>query len=310
MGQLVNGQWIDQWDDAKSSDGKFVRQESAFRNWIKADGSTPFQPEANRYHLYISLACPWACRTLIFRKLKKLESIVSLSIVDPISMENGWEFKDTPGSIVDTVNHTAFLYEVYKLAEPDYSGRVTVPALWDKKENTIVNNESSEIIRMFNSEFNAIADNSVDYYPEPLRKDIDEINDFIYSNINNGVYKCGFATTQESYEEAFKNLFNALDKVEAKLNNKDYLVGNTFTEADIRLFTTLIRFDSVYVGHFKCNLKRIADYKNLFPYLKRLYNLPGIKETVNFNHIKTHYYFSHRAINPTGIIPLGPELNL
>jgi len=310
MGLLVEGKWLDQWYDTKSTKGAYVRKDSSFRQWIKADGSSTFKPEKDRYHLYVSYACPWAHRTLIFRKLKKIEEIISISVVDPIMLENGWEFHDSPGSIPDEINNKEFLYEIYKLADPEYSGRVTVPVLWDKKEKTVVNNESSEIIRMLNSEFNEYADNSVDYCPEDLRNEIDEVNSFVYNNINNGVYKCGFATTQEAYENAFNNLFGALDKIEEKLTDNDYLVGNKITEADWRLFTTLIRFDPVYVGHFKCNLKRIADYKNLSGYLKRLYQIPGIEETVNFDHIKRHYYVSHRTINPTGVVPVGPELNL
>jgi len=310
MGLLVEGKWTDQWYDTKLTKGEFVRKDSAFRQWIRTDGSTPFKPQKDRYHLYISLACPWAHRTLIFRKLKKLEDVISISIVDPIMLENGWEFHDSPGSIPDNINQKEFLYEIYKLADPEYSGRVTVPVLWDKKEKTVVNNESSEIIRMLNSEFNEYADNSVDYCPEDLRNEIDEVNSFVYDNINNGVYKCGFATTQEAYENAFNNLFGALERIEEKFTNKDYLVGDKLTEADWRLFTTLIRFDPVYVGHFKCNLKRIADFKNISKYLKNLYNVPGVKETVNFDHIKQHYYMSHKTINPTGVVPVGPELNL
>jgi len=310
MGLLVDGKWTDQWYDTKSTKGEFVRKESAFRQWIKADGSTPFKPEENRYHLYVSLACPWAHRTLIFRKLKKLEDLISLSIVDPIMLENGWEFHDSPGSIPDEINHKEFLYEIYQLAHSEYFGRVTVPVLWDQKERAIVNNESSEMIRMFNSEFKEYADNSVDYYPEDLRHEIDKVNAFVYDTVNNGVYKCGFATTQEAYESAFNKLFHALDEIEERLKDNDYLVGNTLTEADWRLFTTLIRFDAVYVGHFKCNKKRIADYSNLSRYLKYLYNIDGIKETVNLDHIKRHYYISHTTINPTGIVPTGPELTL
>lgn len=310
MGLLVEGKWIDQWYDTKSTKGAYVRKDSSFRQWIKADGSSAFKPEKDRYHLYVSYACPWAHRTLIFRKLKKLEGVISISIVDPVMLGNGWEFHDSPGSIPDEINNKEFLYEIYKLADPQYSGRVTVPVLWDKKEKTIVNNESSEIIRMFNSEFCEYADDSLDYYPESPRNEIDEVNAFVYDNINNGVYKCGFATIQEAYEIAFNNLFNALDKIEERLKDSDYLAANTLTEADWRLFTTLVRFDAVYVGHFKRNLKRLADYKNISKYSKDLYNIPGVKETVNFDHIKRHYYISHRTINPTGIVPVGPELEL
>ena len=310
MGLLVNGQWVDQWYDTKATQGKFVRKDSAFRDWVKADGSSPFLPEAGRYHLYVSLACPWAHRTLIFRKLKGLEEIIPVSVVDPIMLENGWEFHDSPGSIPDDVNGASFLYEIYQKADPEYSGRVTVPVLWDKKTGTIVSNESSEIIRMFNTEFNELTGNTADYYPEALRALIDETNDFVYHNVNNGVYKCGFATTQEAYEDAFANLFAALDRLEERLSRDRYLTGGQITEADWRLFTTLVRFDPVYVGHFKCNKKRIADYPALTRYLKELYNHPGIQETVNMDHIKRHYYVSHRTINPTGVVPVGPVLDL
>lgn len=308
MGLLVDGEWKDEWYDTKSTDGAFKRQESAFRDWVKMDGSTDFAPEAGRYHLYVSLACPWAHRTLIFRKLKKLEKAISVDIVDPIMLENGWTFTGEAGGTKDTLHQSDYLYQVYLKADPKYFGRVTVPILWDKQNNTIVSNESSEIIRMFNHEFENITDNSVDYYPGHLRKDIDSINEFVYHNINNGVYKCGFATSQEAYESAFESLFGALDKVETILSKHTYLVGDALTEADWRLFTTLVRFDAVYVGHFKCNLKRIADYPNLSNYLSDLYHQPGIAETVNFDHIKRHYYVSHTTINPTGIVPSGPEL--
>jgi len=310
MGLLAEGKWVDQWYDTKSTKGAYVRKDSSFRQWIKADGSTPFKPEKDRYHLYVSCACPWAHRTLIFRKLKKLEEVISISVVDPVMLENGWEFHNSKGSIPDNINNKKFLYEIYLMADSQFEGRVTVPVLWDKKEKTIVNNESSEIIRMLNIEFIEFCNHSIDYYPENLRQKIDEINAFVYDNINNGVYKCGFATEQEVYEEAFNKLFGALDKIEGILEENDYLVKNTLTEADWRLFTTLIRFDAVYVGHFKCNLKRLADYKNISKYLKNLYNIPGIKETVNFDHIKRHYYVSHRTINPTGIVPVGPKLDL
>ena len=310
MGLLVNGKWVDKWYDTKTSKGKFKREQSKFRQWIKEDGSTPFLPESGRYHLYASLACSWAHRTLIFRKIKELENLIDISIVDPIMLENGWEFKDSEGSIPDSVNGAKYLYEIYLKADPDYTGRVTVPVLWDKKTNTIVNNESSEIIRMFNSEFNNITGNMLDFYPEELKDEIEKVNHFIYRNINNGVYKAGFATTQEAYNEAFENLFKALEKIEVDLKDREFLLGSTITEADWRLFTTLIRFDPVYVGHFKCNKKRIADYPALSRYLDRLINYPGVMQTINIDHIKTHYYVSHRTINPTGIIPSGPEMNL
>jgi putative glutathione S-transferase len=316
MGLLVNGVWQDQWYDTKSTGGRFVRHDSVFRNWLTADGTkgpsgeSGFKAEPGRYHLYVSLACPWAHRTLIFRKLKKLENAISLSIVDPIMGEEGWTFSDFPGAIPDSVNGKKRLYEVYLLAKPDFSGRVTVPVLWDKQRKTIVNNESSEIIRMLNSAFDAFTDAREDYYPGDLRGEIDRINKFVYPNINNGVYRTGFATTQAAYEEAFRDLFSALDEIERILSERRYLTGAHITEADWRLFTTLIRFDPVYVGHFKCNLRRIADYPNLSNYLRELYQWPGVSETVNFTHIKRHYYMSHPQINPTRIVPLGPEINL
>jgi len=307
MGFLVNGEWVDQWYDTKKTGGEFKRQPAQFHCKI---GDKQYPAEANRYHLYISFACPWACRTLMFRKLKKLEDIISLSIVDPLMLENGWEFTENPGCIPDTVNGFQFLHQVYTLAKPDYTGRVTVPVLWDKKTSSIVCNESADIIRMLNTGFNHFTDVKTDYYPEHLRKAIDAINQRIYQHINNGVYKCGFATKQAAYEKAFENLFNELDALELLLSKQRYLVGNQITEADWRLFTTLIRFDVVYVGHFKCNLHRIQDYPNLYNYLLELYQHPGIKETVNIDHIKHHYYISHKNINPTGIVPVGPKINL
>ena len=310
MGLLVEGKWQDKWYDTKSTGGRFVRRGSQFRDWITADGSSGFKAKPDRYHIYISLACPWAHRTLIFRKLKKLEDIVSLSIVDPSMQENGWEFTDYPGSIRDTVNGSHYLHEIYTAAKADYTGRVTVPVLWDKEKKTIVNNESSEIIRMFNSEFNEYGDSGPDFYPLELRDEIDRINSTVYDNINNGVYKCGFATSQQAYEEAFNNLFHTLDKIENSLAERRYLVGDKMTEADWRLFTTLLRFDSVYYTHFKCNLHRIEEYPNLSNYLRELYQFPGLEETVNFKHIKEHYFKSHKSINPTGIVPSGPELDL
>jgi len=310
MGRLIDGKWSDEWYDTESSGGRFVRKESSFRDWVRADGSTRFAPEAGRYHLYVSLACPWAHRTLIFRKLKGLEDAISLSVVDPHMGENGWEFSTREGAIPDSVNQASKLYEVYTKADPAYTGRVTVPALWDRQHATIVSNESSEIIRMFNAEFDALAKSpELDLYPEAHRKEIDDVNDFVYPNINNGVYRCGFATTQEAYEEAFGELFGALDALEEKLGRQRYLVGDRLTEADWRLFTTLVRFDAVYVGHFKCNLRRIADMPNLYGYLRELYQVPGVAETVNLTHIKQHYYGSHETINPTGVVPVGPELD-
>lgn len=305
MGLLIDGRWQDQWYDTKSTGGAFKRQESAFRNWITADGSSGFKAEPGRYHLYVSLACPWAHRTLIFRKLKKLEDAITVSVVEPLMLENGWEL--APGA--DPVNGKSFLYQVYTEVNPDISGRVTVPVLWDKRKRTIVSNESAEIIRMLNSEFNAFSDASVDFYPEDLRAGIDEINAYVYDRVNNGVYKAGFATDQAVYEEAFDRLFEALDTLEERLGRQRWLAGNRQTEADWRLFTTLVRFDAVYVGHFKCNLRRIQDYPNLSNYLRDLYQTDGVAETVSFDHIKRHYYGSHKTINPTGIVPKGPALD-
>lgn len=305
MGKLVEGVWQNVWYDTKSSGGRFVREDAGFRGWIDNDADAQFAPEPGRYHLYVSLACPWAHRTLIFRALKQLEAYIDVTIVCPDMMSDGWQF----GIPEPLFGHTK-LHQVYTQAKADYTGRVTVPVLWDKKTNTIVSNESSEIIRMFNSAFNALTGNEEDYYPEHLRALIDEWNEYIYPNINNGVYRCGFATMQEAYEEAYESLFAALDKVESHLATHRYLAGNVITEADWRLFTTLIRFDAVYVGHFKCNKKRIADYPHLNGYLKELYQVPGVKETTDFYHIKRHYYFSHTTINPTQIVPVGPDLDL
>jgi putative glutathione S-transferase len=305
MGLLIDGRWHDQWYDTKSTGGAFKRQESAFRNWITADGSSGFKAEPGRYHLYVSLACPWAHRTLIFRKLKKLEDVITVSVVDPLMLENGWELK--PGA--DPVNGKSFLHQVYTEVKSDISGRVTVPVLWDKQKRTIVSNESAEIIRMLNSEFNAFGDASLDFYPEALRAEIDEINAYVYDRINNGVYKAGFATDQGVYEQAFDRLFEALDTLEERLGAQRWLVGNRQTEADWRLFTTLVRFDPVYVGHFKCNRQRIQDYPNLSNYLRDLYQTGGVAETVNLDHIKRHYYGSHKTINPTGVVPKGPALD-
>ena len=311
MGRLIDGVWSDEWYDTKSTGGKFERKDSAFRDFVRADGSTRFAAEPGRYHLYISLACPWAHRTLIFRKLKGLEDAISLSIVDPYMGENGWEFGSSPDTIADSVNGAKKLHEIYTKADPNYTGRVTVPVMWDRKLETIVSNESAEIIRMFNAEFDSIAERpDFDYYPETLRTEIDAMNAFVYPSINNGVYRCGFATTQAAYEEAFADLFSALDRLEELLGRQRYLVGDQITEADWRLFTTLVRFDAVYVGHFKCNLRRIADMPNLHGYLREHYQVPGVAETVNLSHIKRHYYESHGTINPTGIVPAGPELDL
>lgn len=315
MGLLVEGQWQDQWYDTKSSGGRFKREDAGFRNWVTVEGSagpsgmSGFKAEPNRYHLYVSLACPWAHRTTIYRKLKGLEDMISLSVVSPYMGENGWTFEEYPGVIADPINHADKLYEVYIAAKPDYTGRVTVPILWDKKTNRIVSNESSEIIRMFNSAFDEVGALPGNFLPADKQAEIDEINTFVYHAINNGVYKTGFATTQDAYEEALFELFAALDNMEARLQDKRYLTGDTITEADWRLFSTLMRFDAVYVGHFKCNIRRIVDYPNLWGYLRDLYQVPGIADTVNMNHIKTHYYGSHATINPTGIIPVGPALD-
>ncbi len=305
MGLLVDGEWRDQWYDTKSTGGRFVRQESRFRDWLSDDGSTPFPAEAGRYHLYVSYACPWAHRTLIFRALKGLEEAISVSVVEPLMLENGWELADG----ADPVNGARYLFQVYQRADPAYTGRVTVPVLWDRRTGTIVNNESAAIIRMFNDAFASAEGDGVDYYPVPLRPEIDRTNAFVYEAINNGVYRTGFATTQEAYEEAFENLFAALDDLEARLGGQRYLAGDRLTEADWRLFTTLIRFDAVYYGHFKCNRRRLADYANLGGLTRELYQTPAVRETVRFDHIKRHYYGSHRTINPTGIVPLGPDLD-
>ena len=315
MGLLVEGKWQDRWYDTKSTGGKFVRSHAQWRDWITVDGKPAegrtrgFKAEPGRYHLYVSLACPWAHRTLIFRALKKLEDIISVSVVHHYMGENGWTFRTDDGATGDTLYGLDFLHQIYTKADPTYSGRVTVPVLWDKKEKTIVSNESSEIIRMLNSAFDEWGGASLDFYPQELRGDIDAVNELVYPSINNGVYRAGFATTQVAYEEAFNELFAALDTLEERLSRQRYLVGNKVTEADWRLFTTLVRFDPVYVGHFKTNLRRIADYPNLSNYLRELYQVPGVAETVNLLHIKAHYYGSHTGINPTGIVPVGPQVD-
>ena len=315
MGLLVNGKWVDRWYETKASKGEFIRKDAQFRNWVTADGSPGptgeggFKAEAGRYHLYVSLACPWAHRTIILRQLKGLEDLIGLSVVHPDMLENGWEYKDFPGAIADTVNGFKFHHQLYTASDPNYSGRVTVPVLWDKKTARIVNNESSEIIRMFNSAFDALTGNRDDYYPAALRGEIDEINELVYINVNNGVYRAGFATTQEAYERAFDALFESLDGLDRRLEERRYLVGDQITEADWRLFTTLIRFDAVYHGHFKTNLRRLEDYPNLSEYLRELYQIPGVSETVSFVHIKRHYYVSQTTINPTQIVPKGPEID-
>lgn len=310
MGLLVDGVWQDQWYDTRKTGGRFVRGDAAFRDHVTADGSSGFRAEPGRYHLYVSLACPWAHRTLIFRKLKRLEDVISLSIVDPYMGADGWTFSEGPECIPDTVNGARFLHEIYTLAKRDYTGRVTVPVLWDKQKRTIVNNESAEIIRMLNTEFDAFGDASLDFYPVDLRAAIDALNAEIYAKVNNGVYRCGFATTQEAYEEAFVDLFEMLARLEIRLARSRYLLGARITEADWRLFTTLLRFDAVYFGHFKCNLRRIADHANLSGYLRDLFQVPGVADTVSFAHIKRHYYASHTTINPTGIVPVGPAQDL
>jgi putative glutathione S-transferase len=314
LGLLERGAWL-QNDPSRIKDGRFIRPPTTYHNFVTADGGPGptgaggFPAERGRYHLYVSLACPWASRTLIFRKLKKLEDVISLSVLEPLLGKKGWEFGTGPGATLDAVNGKATLAEIYLLSEPHYTGRVTVPVLWDKKRRTIVNNESAEIIRMLNSAFEAFTDVHTDYYPAPLRAEIDRINETVYANVNNGVYRAGFAGTQAAYEEAARALFATLDELEARLSRQRYLVGRQITEADWRLFTTLIRFDAVYYSHFKCNLRRIIDYPNLWNYLRDLYQVPGVAETVSLDHIKRHYYGSHRTINPTGIVPLGPLID-
>ncbi|BCV49192.1 glutathione S-transferase family protein [Shewanella algae] len=325
MGLLQQGKWVDQWYQTDKSGGKFVREDAKLRNWITPDGSPGpsgqggFKAEPGRYHLYVSLACPWAHRILIFRALKGLEALISVTVVEPHMLENGWEFATEAagpkgghhiqGAEQDPLFGKAFLYQIYQLAASDYSGRVTVPVLWDKHHQTIVSNESSEIIRMFNSAFDHLTGNNLDFYPPHLREEIDTLNEFIYPNINNGVYRAGFATSQQAYEEAFEQLFSALDRLELQLSERRFLTGSQVTEADWRLFTTLIRFDAVYVGHFKTNKRRIEDYPALSQYLRDLYQYPGIAATVNFEHIKQHYYYSHGQINPSRVVPKGPELD-
>jgi len=314
MGKLVEGVWRDIWYDTKSTGGKFVRANAKFRNWITADGTNApsgkaFKAEAGRYHLYVSYACPWAHRTLIFRKLKGLEDVIGVSVVNHFMGGQGWTFHEGDGVIPDPVMDAEFLHQLYTAADPKFSGRVTVPMLWDKKTGTIVSNESSEIIRMFNSAFDHLGATPGDFYPEALREEIDEVNDRVYHTLNNGVYKCGFATTQEAYEEALVALFDTLDWLEERLSKRRYLAGDQITEADWRLFTTLVRFDAVYVGHFKTNLRRIADYPRLWAYTRELYQVPGVSSTVNMHHIKHHYYGSHESINPTRIVPMGPTIN-
>lgn len=315
MGLLQNGKWQDKWYDTQGNEGAFKREAAQLRNWVTRDGSAGpsgdagFKAESGRYHLYVSLACPWAHRTLIFRSLKGLEEHISVSVVSPDMLGQGWSFDHSSGSTGDDVNSSEYMHEVYTRNKADYSGRVTVPVLWDKKTQRIVSNESSEIIRMFNTAFDDLTGNTQDFYPESLRSEIDVINERIYHAVNNGVYRTGFATTQEAYEAAYVDLFDCLDELEQRLANQRYLVGSKLTEADWRLFTTLIRFDSVYHGHFKCNRQRLEDYPNLSNYLRDLYQHDGIANTVNFEHIKRHYYYSHDMINPTRVVPLGPDID-
>lgn len=315
MGMLVDGEWRDVWYDTASTGGRFERKASSFRNWVTPDGSPGptgtggFPAERGRYHLYVSLACPWAHRTLIMRRLKGLENDVSLSVVNWRMRERGWTFASGPCVTGDPINGAETLSQVYVAADPHYTGRVTVPVLWDKTRRTIVSNESAEIIRMFNSAFEDVGAAPGDYYPEHMRADIDAFNERIYRDVNNGVYRAGFATTQAAYEEAAVTLFETLDWLEARLSNSRFLTGDQLTEADIRLFTTLARFDAVYHGHFKCNLKRIADYPALWRFTRDIFNHPGVAQTVNLEHIRRHYYESHTTINPTGVVPLGPPID-
>jgi putative glutathione S-transferase len=316
MGLLVDGVWVDDSQDkTRFQDGRYHRANTSFRNWITPDGSAGptgldgFPAEAGRYHLYVSLACPWAHRTVIFRQLKGLENVISMSVTSWNMHERGWTFDTAAGSSGDSINGRETIPDVYVLADRKYTGRASVPVLWDKKRKTIVNNESSEIIRMFNSAFGAFTNDTTDYYPPELRSEIDAVNDLIYPNVNNGVYRAGFATAQPAYEDAFRNVFSTLDEIERRLSRQRYLAGPRLTEADWRLFTTLVRFDAVYYSHFKCNLRRILDYPNLSNYVRDLYQVPGVAETVSLDHIKRHYYGSQLKVNPTGIVPLGPDLD-
>ena len=317
MGLLIDGKWHDKWYDTDKTGGKFEREAARFRNWVTADGSPGpdgeggFKAESGRYHLYVSMACPWAHRTLIFRKLKGLEKHISVSVVHPDMVENGWEFRPDSEQHRDHLHGFRFMHQVYTKAAPEYSGRVTVPTLWDKKKGTIASNESAEIIRMFNSAFDGLEGvrTDLDFYPGELQEEIDTVNARVYDTVNNGVYKAGFATAQDKYEEAYNALFDSLDWLEERLSSQRYLVGGRLTEADWRLFTTLIRFDAVYYSHFKCNRQRISDFPALSAYVRDLYQVPGVAETVDINQIKRHYYVSQRTINPTQIVPVGPELD-
>ena len=309
MGLLIEGKWHDRWYDTSESGGHFVRVDAAFRDWVTTDGSSKFPAQPGRYILYASLACPWAHRALIFRKLKKLEEVIEIAIVDPFMGDQGWHFSDGPGCSPDTANGFDYLYQIYIQEMPDYTGRVTVPVLFDKVTRRIVNNESAEIIEMLNSAFDAFGDASVNFFPIELRGKMDALDAVIYDQINNGVYKAGFATGRVAYEKSFDALFVALDQLEARLSRRRYLHGERITASDWRLFTTLVRFDAVYYSHFKCNLRRVMDYPNLFGYLRELYQVPGVAETVDMEHIKTHYYASHPTINPSRIVPKGPLLD-
>lgn len=310
MGMLVEGKWTDKWYDTKSTGGRFKRKESTFRNWIRADGSTDFQPESGRYHLYVSLACPWAHRTLIYRRLKGLEEHITISVVNPFMLENGWTFEEGDGVIPDTVNGAEYLHQIYTAAKAGYTGRVTVPVLWDRSHRTIVSNESSEIIRMFDEEFGQLTGHKPSFRPLSLVDEIDPLNDRIYTGFNNGVYKAGFATSQESYNEEVTRIFEVLDEMEEILTTNRYLTGDQVTEADWRFLPTLLRFDPVYVGHFKCNLRRIADYPNIHNYMVDLMKTYDLADTFNLEHVKNHYYGSHPTINPTLIVPYGPEVKV
>lgn len=313
---LVDGNWQDTWYDTKATGGAFKREMSQFRRWVTPDGAPGpsgdggFKAEPDRYHLYVSLACPWAHRVLIMRKLKKLEAMIPISVVNWLMLENGWTFEPGPGVTGDPINGASYTWQVYVAADPHYTGRATVPILWDKKQGTIVSNESAELIRMLNSAFDGVGAAPGDYYPEALRDEIDAVNARVYATLNNGVYQSGFATTQEAYETAVGPVFETLDWLEERLSKGRYLMGDALTEADIRLFPTLIRFDSVYYSHFKCNVRRILDYPNLWGYVRDIYQMDGIAETTNFQHIKNHYYQSHPMVNPTGIVPVGPKLDL
>jgi putative glutathione S-transferase len=315
MGLLVDGVWQDEQHSARTPDGRFVRPTTRFRNWVTEDGSPGptgeggFAAARGRYHLYVALPCPWAHRTVIMRILKGLEDVVSMSVLEPLYGPHGWRFGTSPGTSPDSVNGASELAEIYLRADPRYTGRVSVPALWDKERRTIVNNESAEIIRMLNGAFGRFTNVRTDYYPPALREEIDRVNALVYENVNNGVYRAGFATAQEAYEEAFRALFRVLDELERRLARQRYLAGRDITEADWRLFTTLVRFDAVYYSHFKCNLRRIIDYPNLSNYLRDLYQQESVAATVNMDHIKRHYYGSQRHVNPTGIVPLGPQLD-